>query len=92
VTQGWLRHDELGLTPDTRWQTDAHTLVEAAHRAGFTTVGIHSGFVHAQAPSAFVERGVGCHELGGASRRRGATMNVQWVSTTFAAPLTDDRC
>jgi sugar phosphate isomerase/epimerase len=96
---------ELGLTPDTRWDTDAHTLVEAAHRAGFTTVGIHSGLVDAQASSAFVSRGVGCHELLGivvsgdvsatmnwAERlvEEAATMNAQWVSTTFAAPLTDD--
>jgi sugar phosphate isomerase/epimerase len=96
---------ELGLTPDTRWETDAHTLVEAAHRAGFSTVGIHSGLVDAQAPAAFVSSGIGCHELLGivvsddvpatmswAERlvEEAATMNAQWVSTTFAAPLTDD--
>jgi sugar phosphate isomerase/epimerase len=96
---------QLGLTPDTRWETDVHTFVEAAHRAGFSTLGIHSGLVDAQAPSAFTSMGLGCHELLGivinddvsatmtwAKRLvdEAAAMNARWVSTTFAAPLTDD--
>ena len=96
---------QLGLTPDTRWETDVHTFAEAAQRAGFSTLGIHSGLVGAQAPSAFASKGLGCHELLGivvsddgpatmawAGRLvdEAAAMNARWVSTTFAAPLTDD--
>ena len=96
---------QLGLTPDTRWETDVHTFVEAAHRAGFSTLGIHSGLIDTQAPAAFASMGLGCHELLGivvsddvsatmtwAKRLvdEAAAMNARWVSTTFAAPLTDD--
>jgi len=96
---------ELGLTPDTRWETDVQTLVDAAQRAGFSTLGIHSGLVNAQAPPAFTSAGLGCHELLGivmsgdvsatvtwAERlaEDAATMKARWVSTTFAAPLTAD--
>ena len=96
---------QLGLTPDTQWETDVHTFVEAAHGAGFSTLGIHSGLIDAQAPSAFASMGLGCHELLGivvsddvsatmtwAKRLvdEAAAMNARWVSTTFAAPLTDD--
>ena len=98
-------HVQLGLTPDTRWETDIHTLVEATHHAGFPTLGIHSGLVDAQASSAFASVGLGCHELLGivvsgdvsattnwAERlvEEAAAMNARWVSTTFASPLTDD--
>jgi sugar phosphate isomerase/epimerase len=95
---------QLGLTPDTRWETDVHTFVDAANRAGFSTLGIHSGLVDSQAPSAFASKGLNCHELLGivvsddvsttvARAKRlvdeAAAMNARWVSTTFAAPLTD---
>ena len=96
---------QLGLTPDTRRETDVHGYVEAAQRAGFSTLGIHSGLIDAEAPSAFASMGLGCHELLGivvsedmsatitwAKRLvdEAAAMNARWVSTTFAAPLTDD--
>ena len=76
---------QLGLTPDTRRETDVHTFVEAAQRAGFSTLGIHSGLVGAQAhlpsprrawlPRAPRHRGerrrARHHGLGGTLGRRG---------------------
>ena len=62
---------DLGLTPDTRWRTDAASLVEAACAAGFTMLGTTSLLVTPEAPGLFARSGLGCHELLGLVVTRG---------------------
>jgi sugar phosphate isomerase/epimerase len=88
---------DLGLTPDTRWKTDAAALVEAALAAGFTTLGTPSSLVTPEAADLYTQAGMGCHELlglvftdidatlGWATQvaEQAATMRASWVNTTF---------
>ena len=88
---------DLGLTPDTRWKTDAASLVEAACAAGFTSLGTTSLLVTPEAPGLFARSGLGCHELLGlvvsevdatlgwadAAGRTGGGDGRTWVNTTF---------
>ena len=88
---------ELGLTPDTRWQTDAATLFADAAAAGFTTVGLSSLLLTADVPALLARLGLGCHELLGlvvtdeAATLGWATklaeqaeyVGAPWVNTTF---------
>jgi sugar phosphate isomerase/epimerase len=88
---------ELGLTPDTRWKTNAASLVEAAGSAGFTQLGTTSLLVTPEAPGLFAQAGLCCHELLGlvvsdvettlswAARlaEQAAVMGATWVNTTF---------
>ena len=52
---------DLGLTPDTRWKTDAAALVGAAYAAGFTMLGTTSLLVTPEVPDLYVRAGLGCH-------------------------------
>jgi sugar phosphate isomerase/epimerase len=90
---------DLGLTPDTRWKTDAAALVEAAYAAGFTMLGTTSLLVTPETPDLYRRAGLGCHELLGlvvtdadATLRsashvaeQAAMMSASWVNTTFKA-------
>ena len=90
---------ELGLTPDTRWKTDAATLVEVAHAAGFSMLGTTSLLASPAAPALYRGAGLSCHELLGlvvtdvdATLRSArnvtevaAMMGAGWVNTTFKA-------
>ena len=88
---------DLGLTPDTRWETDATSLVNAARRAGFTMLGTTSLLVTPETPGLYARAGLGCHELlglvvsdadatlGWAAQvaEQAALMGATWVNTTF---------
>ncbi len=88
---------DLGLTPDTRWRTDAASLVDAAGAAGFTMLGTTSLLVTPESPGFFARAGLGCHELLGLVvtdvdatlswvarvAEQAAVMGAAWVNTTF---------
>ncbi len=90
---------DLGLTPDTRWKTDAAALVGAAYAAGFTMLGTTSLLVTPEVPDLYVRAGLGCHELLGLVvtdidatlnwatqvAEQAALMGATWVNTTFKA-------
>ena len=88
---------ELGLTPDTRWKTDAAALVEAVSATGFTMLGTTSLLVTPDTPTLYRRAGLGCHELLGLVvadvdttlrsatqlAEQAASMSASWVNTTF---------
>jgi sugar phosphate isomerase/epimerase len=95
---------ELGLTPDSRWQSDTTGLVGAARRAGFSTLGLSAARVDEGAAAAFKSAGLRCHELlalvltedGPATvssaeqlAESAALIGAQWVLTSLRATLTD---
>ena len=92
---------ELGLTPDSRWDTDVTGLVSAAAGAGFAAVGITGQRAGAAAAAALAEAGLRCHELlalvvgadeeatlrqAGQLAAAAAVVSAEWVLTTFAMP------
>ena len=92
---------ELGLTPDSRWDTDVTGLVSAAAGAGFAAVGIAGPRADAAAAAALAAAGLRCHELLAlvigadeeATLRQArqlaeaaAVVSAEWVLTTFAMP------
>jgi sugar phosphate isomerase/epimerase len=54
---------ELALTPDSRWEIDTSQLVEAAHQAGFTGLGLQGSRASSEATAAYEAAGIRCHEL-----------------------------
>jgi sugar phosphate isomerase/epimerase len=54
---------ELALTPDSRWEIETGQLVEAAHQAGFTGLGLQVWRAGPEAAAAYGAAGMRCHEL-----------------------------
>jgi sugar phosphate isomerase/epimerase len=96
---------QLGLTPDGRWDIDTAGLIESAHLAGFSTVGLSARRANPEAAAAYQASGVECHELlafvlsddesrtlAGAERlaEAAAVVGARWVLTTFLTGLTGE--
>jgi len=94
---------ELALTPDGRWEIDARGLLEAAHEAGFSAVGLAAGRADHNAVAAYAATGLRCHELlalvlsddgeatlSAAERlaEAAAVVGAEWVLTVFQTGLT----
>jgi sugar phosphate isomerase/epimerase len=93
---------ELALTPDGRWQIGTEQLVEAAHQAGFTGLGLHASRASSEAAAAYDGAGMHCHELlallfsddepatlaSAEKLAEAATLvGAEWVLTVFRSPL-----
>ena len=93
---------EFGLTPDSRRDIDAASLVAAAAGAGFSAVGMAGRQADAASAAALADAGLRCHEMlalvvgpdeeSTLSQARllaeaAATVRAQWVLTTFLVPL-----
>jgi sugar phosphate isomerase/epimerase len=96
---------ELGLTPDSRWDTDLGGLVDAAQQAGFSALGVAVGNVDGEAAARYDAAGLRCHEVlalllvddadatvsyAAGLAEAAAAMHADWVLTTFRTGL-DDR-
>jgi sugar phosphate isomerase/epimerase len=93
---------ELALTPDGRWEIGVAGLVEAAHDAGFSALGIQADRVGADTRSTFSSAGLRCHEVmalllsddeeatvSSAQRlaQAAAVMGAPWILTVFRTGL-----
>ncbi len=96
---------ELALTPDGRWEIGTTQLVEAAHLAGFTALGLYASRAGFEAAAAYVAAGMCCHELLAplfsddepatlASAEKlaeaAALVSAEWVLTVFRSGLNRD--
>ena len=54
---------EVALTSDGQWESGTGQLVEAAHQAGFTALGVHASRAGSEAAAAYDSAGMRCHEL-----------------------------
>ncbi|XVQ10571.1 sugar phosphate isomerase/epimerase family protein [Spirillospora sp. CA-255316] len=96
---------ELGLSPDIRWDSAVSTLIGAARQAGFSALGLSADWVGADAPAAYDEAGLRCHELlvlvvgddGAATvesaeqlARTAAAVRAEWIPTLFTTGLTGE--
>lgn len=93
---------ELALSPDSKWDIGGADLVEAAHGAGFSAVGLAAEMAGDGARTAMQHTGIRCHELvalivgedeqaneASASRLASAASEVgaPWVLAVFGAGL-----
>ena len=96
---------ELALTPDSRWDIDTGELVQAAHRAGFTGLGLHASRATPEVAAAYAAAGMRCHELlallfsdnepatlSSAEKlaEAAAVAGAEWVLTVFRGGLNRD--